>query len=171
MCSCNYVCAWAIVTFVIDRRVWRYQMVNQNPTKSTVVNPSAPERWTYPSPLVAWSCYCQEEFEVTKGAIRNRISKKNRQHNGQKKKVQKNKQRSTKHTYKTKAQVTRTPLKPEGELRCSGRVSSSCSTDTNIIWRIRLSYTYLVSSVQLGWFYSLFFQKVLRHLMKTTYIV
>jgi hypothetical protein len=27
-----------------------------------------------------------EEFEVTKGAIRNRISKKNRQHNGQKKK-------------------------------------------------------------------------------------
>ena len=28
----------------------------------------------------------QEEFEDTKGAIRNRISKKNRQHNGQKKK-------------------------------------------------------------------------------------
>jgi hypothetical protein len=27
-----------------------------------------------------------EEFEDTKGAIRNRISKKNRQHNGQKKK-------------------------------------------------------------------------------------
>ena len=31
--------------------------------------------------------YSQEEFEDTKGAIRNRISK-NRQHNGQKKKVQ-----------------------------------------------------------------------------------
>jgi hypothetical protein len=43
----------------------------------------------------------QEEFEDTKGAIRNRISKKNRQHNGQKKKVQKDKQRSIKHTYKT----------------------------------------------------------------------
>jgi len=28
----------------------------------------------------------EEEFEDTKGAIRNRISKKNRQHNGQKKK-------------------------------------------------------------------------------------
>ena len=28
----------------------------------------------------------QEEFEDTKGTIRNRISKKNRQHNGQKKK-------------------------------------------------------------------------------------
>jgi len=45
-----------------------------------------------------------------------------------KEKVQKDKQRSIKHTYKTKDRVTRTPLKTEGELRCSGRVSSSCST-------------------------------------------
>ena len=45
-----------------------------------------------------------------------------------KEKVQKDKQRSTKHTYKTKDRVTRTPLKTEGELKCSGRVSSSCST-------------------------------------------
>ena len=30
----------------------------------------------------------KEEFEDTKGVIRIRISKKNRQHNGQKKKVQ-----------------------------------------------------------------------------------
>jgi len=42
--------------------------------------------------------------------------------------VQKDKQRSTRHTYKTKDRVTRTPLKSGGELRCSGRVSSSCST-------------------------------------------
>ena len=48
----------------------------------------------------------QEEFEHTKGAIRIRISKKNRQHNGQKKKVQNDKQRSTKHTYKSKDRVT-----------------------------------------------------------------
>jgi hypothetical protein len=34
----------------------------------------------------------------------------------------------TKHTYKTKDRVTRSPLKPGDELRCSGRVSSSCST-------------------------------------------
>jgi hypothetical protein len=46
----------------------------------------------------------------------------------EKEKVQKEKQRSTKHTYKTKDRVTRTPLKTGGELRCSGRVSSSCST-------------------------------------------
>jgi hypothetical protein len=37
-------------------------------------------------------------------------------------------QRSTKHTHKTKDRETRTPLKTVGELRCHGRVSSSCST-------------------------------------------
>jgi hypothetical protein len=40
---------------------------------------------------------CLEEFENTKGVIRIRKSKKDRQHNGQKKK---NKQRSTKHSHK-----------------------------------------------------------------------
>ena len=41
-----------------------------------------------------------------------------------KEKVQRDKQRSTKHTYKTKDRVTRTPLKTGGELGCSGRVGS-----------------------------------------------
>jgi hypothetical protein len=45
-----------------------------------------------------------------------------------KEKVQKDKQRSTKHAHKIKDQVTRTPLKTGDELRCSVRVSSSCST-------------------------------------------
>jgi hypothetical protein len=39
-------------------------------------------------------------------------------------KAQKDKQRSTKHSYR----VTRTSPKTGGELRCSGRVSCSCST-------------------------------------------
>ena len=66
----------------------------------------------------------QEELEYTKGVIRIRISK-NRQHNDQKEKVQKDKQRSAKHTYKTKDRV---------ELMYSGRVSSSCSTsDTRFV--------------------------------------
>jgi hypothetical protein len=43
-------------------------------------------------------------------------------------KVQKDKQRSTKHTYKQKDRITRTPLKTGGELRCSERVSSFYST-------------------------------------------
>ena len=45
-----------------------------------------------------------------------------------KEKVQKDRQGSTKDTYKTKDRVTRTPLITGGELRCSGGVSSSCST-------------------------------------------
>jgi len=58
-----------------------------------------------------------------KGVIRIYISKKNRQHNGQKKKIEKDKQRSTKHTHKIRNRVTRTPLKTGGELRCSGRIA------------------------------------------------
>jgi hypothetical protein len=38
------------------------------------------------------------------------------------------KQRSTKHTYKTKDRETRMPLKTGVELTYSGKVSSSCST-------------------------------------------
>ena len=41
---------------------------------------------------------------------------------------QKDKQRSTKHTYKTKDRVTRTSLKTGREIRWSGRVGSSYST-------------------------------------------
>ena len=43
-------------------------------------------------------------------------------------KGQKDKQRTTKHTYETKDRVTRNPLKTTDERRCSGRASSSCST-------------------------------------------
>ena len=54
------------------------------------------------------------EFEDIKWVIRICISKRNRKHNGKKKKVQKDKQRSTKHTHKTKDRVTRTPTKNWG---------------------------------------------------------
>jgi hypothetical protein len=53
-------------------------------------------------------------------------------------KVQKDKQWSTKHAHKTKDRATRTPLKTGGELRCSGRVSSSCSI--NLLHYIIKSY-------------------------------
>ena len=71
---------------------------------------------------LCWLIY--EEFEYTKG-VRIRIWKKNRQHNCQRKK---DKERSTKHTHKTKDRVTRTSLTIGVELICSGRVSSSCFT-------------------------------------------
>ena len=43
------------------------------------------------------------------------------------KKVQKYKQRSTKHTHKTKDRVTRATPKTGGELMSCGKISSSCS--------------------------------------------
>jgi hypothetical protein len=70
------------------------------------------------------SDHSYDEFEDTKGVIRIRILK-NRQQHGQKKKIQKDKQRSIKHTHKTKDLVT---LKTGGKIRCSGKVDSSCST-------------------------------------------
>ena len=49
-------------------------------------------------------------------------------------KGQKEKQRSAKHTHKTKDRVTRTPLKTGGELSCFVMVSSSCSTSGTRLW-------------------------------------
>ena len=63
----------------------------------------------------------------SKKVIKIRVSK-NRHYNDQDKEVQKDKQRSTEYTNKTKDRVTRAPLKIEYELRCYGRVSSSRST-------------------------------------------
>jgi hypothetical protein len=64
-----------------------------------------------------WGVFClcifKEEFEGTKGVIKICKSKKNRQHNGEKKKTkeQKDKQQSTKHTHGIKDRVTQTLLK------------------------------------------------------------
>jgi hypothetical protein len=60
-----------------------------------------------------------EELEDTKGVIRIRKSKKNRKHNGQKKK--------DKRTNNHLQNILTNPTKTGGELRCSG--SSSCSTN------------------------------------------
>ena len=60
----------------------------------------------------------QEEFEDTKGGNQNRKSKKDKQHNGQKKKYKRTNDDLQNITYKTKDRVTQTPLKiggaPEG---------------------------------------------------------
>ena len=70
----------------------------------------------------------QEEFGYTKKVIIICISKKNKQHNGQKKKDKgkNNDQQNTIH--KTEDRVTRIPLKTGSEHRCSGRIRSSFST-------------------------------------------
>ena len=52
------------------------------------------------------------ELEDTKEVIRIRISKMNRQHNGQKKKHKRTNNDLQNTTHKTRDRVTRTPLKP-----------------------------------------------------------
>ena len=69
-----------------------------------------------------------KELEDTNRLIGIRISKKNRQNNGQMKSTKGQTTIYKTYTYKTKERVTRNPLKTGGELMCSGRVSSSCST-------------------------------------------
>jgi hypothetical protein len=59
----------------------------------------------------------QEEFKDTKEAIRIRILKKNKQHNGQKKKYKRTNNDLQNITHKTTDRVTRTPLKTGGELK------------------------------------------------------
>ena len=69
-----------------------------------------------------------EEFEDIKGGNQNPYIEEDQTTQWPKEKVQNDKQRSTKHTHKTKDRVTRTQLKTGGELRCFGRVGSSCFT-------------------------------------------
>jgi hypothetical protein len=62
-----------------------------------------------------------EEFEDTKMGHQNPYVEEEHTTQWPKEKRPKDKQRSTKHTHKTKDRVTRTPLKTGDELRCSGR--------------------------------------------------
>jgi len=59
----------------------------------------------------------QEELEATNGVIRIRKFKKDRKHNGQKKKEKRTNNDLQHITYKTKDRVTRTSLKTGGEIR------------------------------------------------------
>ena len=58
----------------------------------------------------------QEELEDTKGVIKIRILKKNRQHIGQKKEYKRTNNDLQKHTHKTRDRVTRTTIKTGGEI-------------------------------------------------------
>jgi hypothetical protein len=69
----------------------------------------------------------QEEFEDINAVIRILKSKKNRQHNGQYKKYKRT--HSDLQDIHIKLMIEKhEPTKTLGELRCSGMVSSSCST-------------------------------------------
>jgi hypothetical protein len=65
----------------------------------------------------------EKSLKITKGypeSVNRKIEDRQTTQWPSKKKIQKDKQRSTKHTHKTKTRVTRTPLKIRGELRCCG---------------------------------------------------
>jgi hypothetical protein len=70
----------------------------------------------------------KKSLKIPKGDNQNTYIEEEQTTQWPKEKVQKGKQLSTKHTYKTKDRETRSPLKSGGELRCYGRVRSSCST-------------------------------------------
>ena len=70
----------------------------------------------------------KQSLKKENGAIKYRYIEEEQTIHWHKEKVKKDKQRTTKHTHKTKTRVTRTSLKTGGEIRCSGRVISSCST-------------------------------------------
>jgi hypothetical protein len=72
--------------------------------------------------------FCKKSLEIPKGQSKSIYIEEKQQTQWPNEKVQKDKQRATKHTYKTKDRVTRSPLRTVGELMCSRRVSSSCST-------------------------------------------
>ena len=73
--------------------------------------------------------HLEVEVEDTTGAIRIRKSKKDRQCSGQKKKIKRTNNGLQNTTHETKDPSTRTtPLNTRCELKCSGRVFSSCFT-------------------------------------------
>jgi hypothetical protein len=86
----------------------------------------------------------EKEFKDIKGVIRIRKSKKDRR-NDQMKKDKRTNNDLQNTTHKTKDRVTRTPLKTGGELRCSGRVGSSCFTSG--ISRVNLVTTNELQSI------------------------
>jgi hypothetical protein len=78
--------------------------------------------------LLAIAVLSEKSLKIPKGGNQNPYIEEEQTTQWPKEKVQKDKQRSTKDTYKTKDRITRTPLKTGGELMCSSRSSSSCST-------------------------------------------
>jgi hypothetical protein len=76
---------------------------------------------------LTWDRYRKKSFENSKGVARSRKSK-DRQDNGQRNEDKRTNNDLQNTTQKTIDRATRTPLKTGGELCCSGRVSSSCST-------------------------------------------
>ena len=84
------------------------------------------------TPVLCWIYLgkTHKRIENTKGVIKIHKSMKGRQHNCQKKKDKGTKSDLQNTTQKTKDRTMQNPLNIGDELRCSGRIRSSCSTST-----------------------------------------
>jgi hypothetical protein len=82
----------------------------------------------------------KKSLKIPKGVIRIRKSKKDRQHNGQKKKDKRTNNDLQSITHNTKDQVTLIQLKTGGELGCFGRVNSPIFTAFFSFYDLRTSW-------------------------------
>jgi sulfite reductase alpha subunit-like flavoprotein len=111
--------------YQVSQKIWRYQAGNQK-TESKDRQYNGQKKKEPLTKHYTTRIRPKKSLKIPKGGNQYPcIEEKTTQ--WPKEKIQKDKQQSTKHTYKTKDRVTRTPLKTGGELKCSGRVGSSCS--------------------------------------------
>ena len=137
------------------RRVWRYQRGNQN----SYIEEEQTTQWPKEKRTKG-----QEEFEDTKGAIRIRISKKNRQHNDRKKTDKRTRrvwryQRGNQNSYIEKEQTTQWPKEkgqkdkkslkiPKGQSESVYRRTDNTMTErkkdkrTRTVWRYQRDNQY-----------------------------
>ena len=83
--------------------------------------------------VICKKVFLRRVWRYQREVIRIRKSKKDRQHNRQKKKYKMTNNDLQSTTQKTKDQATRTPLTTAGKRRCSGRERTSCSTSCDTL--------------------------------------
>ena len=104
-----------------------YSILYARGTLLRPVNRTFISKWLYPTTerLIYSYIYIRRIWRYQRGNQNPYIVEQTTQWS--KERVQRDKQQSTQHTYKSKDRVRRSPLNTGGELRSSGRVNSSCS--------------------------------------------
>ena len=75
---------------------------------------------------ISWLSFRKKSFNIRKGQSQS-VNRRRKQTQWQTVKEQRTSNDLQNTTLKTKDRATRTPLKTGGEIRCSGKVASSCS--------------------------------------------
>jgi len=96
-------------------------------------------------------CWCMKSMKITKG-LSEAVNRKSTYNTMARWKRTNNDLQNI--AQKTKDRATRTSLKTGGELRCSGRVSRSCSTSTSLyVHQILLLSVYNIYQLLVNWWY------------------